>query len=324
MDGLLAVDKPSGPTSHDVVARVRRALGEKRIGHTGTLDPMATGLLLLVLGKATRLAKFLSASDKSYDATVRFGFATDTADAQGRPLGAVIEHAAPPPEAIDAALEEFRGTFLQQPPAYSAKKVGGQRSYKLARSARLQSSPDPAHPAPPAAPATTVIARRIEIVGVHADTLMLSIECSTGFYVRSLAHDLGVRLGVGAHLAALRRTKVGDVDLTGAVTLDSAERDPQRAASSVVPLAGILPRAASVILTPEGVDRAVHGRDIGPADLVPVPSGGTVSHDSEISAGGFADLLSQPMVKVLDGRGSLVAIAQPSAAGLLHPSVVLM
>jgi tRNA pseudouridine55 synthase len=321
MDGLLAVDKPSGPTSHDVVARMRRALGEKRIGHTGTLDPMATGLLLLVLGKATRLAKFLSASDKSYDATVRFGFATDTADAQGRPLGPVIEHAAPPPEAINAALDEFRGTFLQQPPAYSAKKVGGQRSYKLARSARLQPSPDRPHPAPPA---TAVTAHRIEIVGVHADTLMLSIDCSTGFYVRSLAHDLGVRLGVGAHLAALRRTKVGDVDLTAAVTLDSAEGDPQRAASSVVPLAAILPRATSVILTPEGVDRAIHGRDIGPADLVPVSSGGTVSHDGEISTGGFAGLLSQPMVKVLDARGSLVAIAQPSAAGLLHPCVVLM
>ena len=121
MDGLLVVDKPSGPTSHDVVARMRRTLHEKRIGHTGTLDPMATGLLLLVLGKATRLAKFLSASDKSYDAIVRFGFATDTADAQGRPVGPVVEHATPPRDAIDAALDAFRGTFLQQPPAYSAK-----------------------------------------------------------------------------------------------------------------------------------------------------------------------------------------------------------
>ena len=136
MDGLLIVDKPSGPTSHDVVARLRRALREKRIGHTGTLDPMATGVLLLVVGKATRLAKFLSASDKSYDAVVRFGFATDTADAQGRPLGAGQRAPMPSREAIDAALDAFRGTFMQQPPAFSAKKIDGQRSYKLARAAR--------------------------------------------------------------------------------------------------------------------------------------------------------------------------------------------
>jgi tRNA pseudouridine55 synthase len=304
MDGLLIVDKPSGPTSHDVVARMRRALRERRIGHTGTLDPMATGLLLLVLGKATRLAKFLSASDKSYDATVRFGFATDTADAQGRPLGPVIENASPSREAIDAALEAFRGTFLQQPPAYSAKKVDGQRSYKAAR-ARAAGEPRDALPAP-----ASVTAHRLEIVDVREGSLMLSIDCSTGFYVRSLAHDLGVRLGVGAHLAALRRTRVGDIDLSAAVTLDSAERDPEGAASAVVALAGILPRAASVTLTPEGIARAIHGQDIRPADLGPSTA--------------LGDLLSRPIVKVLDGRGMLVAIAKPSVGGLLHPSVVLV
>ncbi len=168
MDGLLIVDKPSGPTSHDVVARLRRVLREKRIGHTGTLDPMATGVLVLVVGKATRLAKFLSASDKSYDAIVRFGFATDTADAQGRPVGPVIDGAAPPREAIDAALDAFRGTFMQQPPAFSAKKIDGQRSYKVAR-ARARSvlrntrdeSDRPAFPAP-----ASVTTHRIEIVSV--------------------------------------------------------------------------------------------------------------------------------------------------------------
>src|SRR6187549_2368515 len=120
MDGLLIVDKPSGPTSHDVVARVRRVLREPRIGHTGTLDPLATGVLLLVVGKATRLTKFLSASDKSYDAVVRLGFATDTADALGRPLGPVHTGPLPSRDAIDAALDAFRGTFLQRPPAFSA------------------------------------------------------------------------------------------------------------------------------------------------------------------------------------------------------------
>ena len=177
MDGLLIVDKPSGPTSHDVVARLRRVLREKRIGHTGTLDPMATGVLVLVVGKATRLAKFLSASDKSYDAIVRFGFATDTHDAQGRPVGPVIEGAAPAREAIDAALDAFRGTFMQQPPAFSAKKVDGHRSYKLARSTRQERShtaTSSTFPAPPALPApTTVTTHRIEILRVDADTVAL-------------------------------------------------------------------------------------------------------------------------------------------------------
>jgi len=195
MDGLLVVDKPAGPTSHDVVARMRRALREKRIGHTGTLDPMATGVLLLVLGKATRLAQFLSGSAKSYEATVRFGFATDTADAQGRPLGPPSSVASPTVEAIDAALNAFRGTFMQQPPAFSAKKIDGQRSYKLAREAANTL------PAP-----VSVTAHRIQIVGAEADTVALRVDCSAGFYIRSLAHDLGERLGVGAHLVALRRT----------------------------------------------------------------------------------------------------------------------
>src|SRR5438045_6159015 len=118
MDGLLIVDKPAGPTSHDVVARMRRALGEARIGHTGTLEPAATGVLALVLGRATRLAQFLSTSDKTYEAVVRFGFATDTADAQGRAIG-IVSSAPPPRGAIEAALDAFRGTFMQQPPAFS-------------------------------------------------------------------------------------------------------------------------------------------------------------------------------------------------------------
>src|SRR5688572_6178548 len=133
MDGLLIVDKPAGPTSHDVVSRIRRALRERRIGHTGTLDPAATGVLLLVVGRATRLAKFLSASDKSYEAVVRIGFSTNTADADGEPIGPVWHGTLPSREAIDAALDAFRGVFLQQPPAFSAKKIDGKRSHKLAR-----------------------------------------------------------------------------------------------------------------------------------------------------------------------------------------------
>src|SRR5688572_13593351 len=140
MDGLLIIDKPSGPTSHDVVARVRRALGERRIGHTGTLDPAATGVLPLVLGRATRLARFLSASDKSYEAVVRLGVGTDTQDAAGAPSGPSYRGALPSREAIDRALDAFRGTFVQQPPAYSAKKIAGHRSYKIARATAKHSA----------------------------------------------------------------------------------------------------------------------------------------------------------------------------------------
>ena len=316
MDGLLVVDKPSGPTSHDVVARIRRALNETRIGHTGTLDPMATGVLLLVVGKATRLAKFLNASDKSYEAVVRFGFATDTADAQGRPLGPVSDRAMPSREAIEAALDAFRGTFLQQPPAFSAKKIGGQRSYKLARDARLKPSryEDPALPAP-----ASVTAHAIRVVSLDGDHVTLSLDCSAGFYVRSLAHDLGERLGIGAHLAALRRTRSGDFGLDRALALEAAQADPRCAADAIVPLADMLPALPSVILTPEGVVRVAHGQDIRPLDEVSTLNGQRSAIGPEPLA-----VSHQPFVKLLDLRGDLLAIAEPTGAGLLHPSVVLV
>jgi tRNA pseudouridine55 synthase len=328
MDGLLVVDKPSGPTSHDVVARMRRALHETRIGHTGTLDPMATGVLLLVVGKATRLAKFLNASDKSYEAVVRFGFATDTADAEGRPLGPVSDRAMPSREAIETALDAFRGTFLQQPPAFSAKKINGQRSYKLARDARLKPSrsedpvhladpadpADPAHPALPALPApTSVTAHAIRIVSLDGDHVTLSVDCSAGFYVRSLAHDLGERLGVGAHLAALRRTRTGDFGLDRALPLDAAQSDPQRTARGLIPLASMLPALPAVILTTAGVARVGHGQNIRPED----------HQVSSLNSQPFA-LSAEPFVRLLDSGGDLLGIAEATAAGLLHPSVVLV
>src|SRR5438132_2714272 len=158
MDGVLVIDKPTGPTSHDVVARVRRAIRERRIGHTGTLDPAASGVLPLVIGRATRLARFLSAGEKRYEACIRLGIVTDTGDATGSPIGAVYSGALPSRDAIESALGAFRGTFLQQPPVYSAKMIGGHRSYDLARAAARSSqhvapstqhlAPGVSHPAP--------------------------------------------------------------------------------------------------------------------------------------------------------------------------------
>jgi len=307
MDGLLVIDKPAGPTSHDVVARVRRLLRERRIGHTGTLDPAATGVLALVLGKATRLAQFLSGSDKSYEAVIRLGFSTDTGDAQGRSTGVPVTAGLPSGDAIDAALDTFRGTFLQQPPAFSAKKVDGKRSHKLAR-ARARAELDP--PDPPGLPdPVSVTAYAIEIVSTDGDRVTLRVDCSAGFYIRSLAHDLGERLGVGAHLAGLRRTRSGTLTLADAMDLEMAERQPDLAARRVIPLAGMLPGLAPVVLTAEGVRKAIHGRELGPRDC----------------ASGFGIPDAGLVYRLLDPAGDLVAIGRPSAArGFLHPSVVLV
>jgi tRNA pseudouridine55 synthase len=309
MDGLLLVDKPAGPTSHEVVACVRRALGERRIGHTGTLDPAATGLLPLVLGRATRLARFLSGHDKSYDAVVRFGLATDTYDGEGTSAGPVHSGPRPAREAVDRALDAFRGTFLQTPPAYSAKKIEGTRSYRLARRAkRERGATHPDSPAPPALPApVSVTARAIEIRDFDGDTVSLRVDCSAGFYVRSLAHDLGAALGVGAHLTALRRTHSGRLSVDDAIGLDVILLEPEQARGRMIPLARMLSDLAAITLTSEGLAHAVHGRNLGPADT---------------EQGAWrADAL---FVRMLDSAGELVGIASPAEApGFLHPSVVL-
>jgi tRNA pseudouridine55 synthase len=303
MDGLLVIDKPVGPTSHDVVARVRKVVGERRIGHTGTLDPLASGVLPLVIGRATRLARFLSAADKSYEAVLRLGIETDSGDGGGRPIGAPHVGVFPSREAIERALETFCGSFLQQPPAFSAKKIEGRRSYSLARSrARHGCLPaDPGLPAP-----VTVTARAIELVSVCSQLVTVRIDCSAGFYVRSLAHDVGRRLGTGAHLAALRRTRSGEVTLKEAIELEAAERDPLAAAARVIPLRGLLPGLPAVVLTHPGVRHAVQGRELGPGD-------------------GVARDESAPLFRLLDPEGELVGIAgRARTPGLLHPSVILM
>src|SRR5262245_34458054 len=315
MDGLLIVDKPAGPTSHDVVARVRRLLGESRVGHTGTLDPAASGVLPLVLGRATRLAQFLSQSDKVYEATIALGVSTDTCDALGQRIGTAYEGAFPAIDAVDRALDAFRGSFSQQPPAFSAKKVDGRRSYKNARAARKAGKNgllalseraegervERALPAP-----VVVTTHAIDVLSVDGPHVKLRVHCSAGFYVRSLAHDLGERLATGGHLSALRRTRSGQADIARAVPLEDLERDVSLAARVAVPLGEMLPELPSLVLTPEGARRAIHGQDLGPRDAL--RSSGE----------------SAPLVRLLDAGGDLLAIAEAGRSpGLLHPFVVL-
>jgi tRNA pseudouridine55 synthase len=299
MDGLLVIDKPSGPTSHDVVARMRRTLRERRIGHTGTLDPLATGVLPLVIGRATRLARFLSGCEKGYDAIIRLGVATDTGDADGSPLGVPYAGRWPTQGVIDEALNAFRGEFLQQPPAVSAKKIAGQRSYALVRKhIGSTSGVIQKHLA-----AVSVTVRTLIVNAAEADRVTISVDCSAGFYVRALARDLGERLGTGGHLVALRRTRVGAVTLDEALPLADAERDPAAAAAHVVPMSRMLTDLPAMTLDGDTVRRTLQGRDC--ESLIANPD-------------------ARP-VRLLDEWGDLVAIAEPSAtlAGFLHPSVVL-
>jgi tRNA pseudouridine55 synthase len=313
MDGVLVIDKPAGPTSHDVVARVRRVLRESRIGHTGTLDPGASGVLPLVIGRATRLARFLSASDKHYDAVIRLGWCTDTGDAHGARIGAAYAGVLPGRAVIEAALDGFRGTFLQQPPAYSAKKIAGHRSYALAR-AKADVLPAPA----------SVTAHTIAVVGVDGPLLTVRIACSAGFYVRSLADDLGNRLGVGAHLTALRRTASGAYTLSDAIALDIVERDRETAATAIVPLARLLQWLPRVVLTSHGATHARQGRELGPADVMSGESSEPLSITTEAAERGVA-AGGDGWVRLLDAGGQLLGLARATGdSGFLHPSVLLV
>jgi tRNA pseudouridine55 synthase len=256
-------------------------------------------MLPLVMGRATRLARFMSASDKSYEARVRLGVRTDTADAEGQSIGARYEGPMPAWDAIDTALDAFRGSFLQQPPAFSAKRIGGRRSYELARADRSL----------PALPAVPVEARAIEVMAVEGEVVTLRVDCSAGFYVRSLARDLGERLGTGAHLATLRRTRSADFGLDAAIGLEAAERDPARAAEAIVPMSRLLKSLSSVVLTADGLRHAGHGRELQAADWQ--------------TAGGVE--LDSTVVRLLDESRDLIGLARRGGrAGSLHPFVVLV
>jgi tRNA pseudouridine55 synthase len=295
MDGLLLIDKPSGPTSHDVVARIRRSSGERSIGHTGTLDPRATGLLPLLVGRATRLASLLIGSDKTYDAAVRLGVFTDTDDEEGTPLG---ERRSDLPEdaAVMAALSGFRGTIEQVPPQHSAKRVDGQRAYELARRAR-----------PVALRPVAVTVRRLDWRGREGDLLYLTVTASPGFYVRALARDLGAALGCGAHLAELRRTASGPFSVDAAIPLDLAEACGQEIVARLIAPADALPHLPMATVNAAGLRRVRHGNEVGPEHL---------------ETSWVATLGQAAAVRILDGAGHLLAVGKPRG-GSLHPVVVL-
>jgi len=293
MDGVLVVDKPQGLTSHDVVAGARRLLGEPRIGHTGTLDPLATGVLPLVIGRATRLVRFLAASDKEYDATIRFGVTTDSYDITG--VETSRTDAVPSSEDLLRALAALTGEYAQMPPAYSAKKVGGRRAYALARGEGDVALPE--------VPVRVDRAALLEFDDGRARVL---IVCSAGFYVRSFAHDLGQRVGTGACLEALRRTRAGDFTLATAMRLEEVH-EGRRVAERLVPLHALLATWPAVTLTDRGRDRVAHGRELEDGDYI-----GTGPRDPA-------------WIRLLDESGALVAMGTPGPRpGSLHPAVVLI
>lgn len=255
-DGVIVVDKPEGPTSHDVVATVRRKLGIDKVGHTGTLDPMATGVLPLVLGRGTKLARYLTGNDKSYRATLRLGITTRTLDAEGE-----VVQVRDVPERLDAlqleaALAPLRGPIDQVPPMYSAKKVGGKKLYQLARKGvEIERVAKP------------VVVHELRVVRCAPPELVFDVTCSAGTYVRVLAQDIGEHLGCGAHLVALRRTAAGPFDLAQAVTLDALVEDPTLLQQHLVPLHRALEEMPRIDITPEMGRMVLRGYQLNVADL---------------------------------------------------------
>ena len=297
---MVVVDKPAGPTSHDMVDRVRRALGERRVGHTGTLDPFATGVLPVCVGKATRLVRFLALGDKVYEAAVRLGFGTTTDDGTGEPLGP------PRPVAVDegalrAALRALTGTLDQIPPAFSAKRLQGRRLYELAREGA------PVAPAP-----SRVTVHEIQVREWVGDTLRIEVRCSPGTYIRAIARDLGAALGCGGHLTELRRTRSGAFGLEHAVPGDALDASVREC---LQPLRDCLLEWPALAVTEEGKRALRHGRDLS----------------RSLVATGFPDDGPAEWYRVLDDTGELLAVAAPRGFGAgagaeptFHPEVVLL
>jgi tRNA pseudouridine55 synthase len=291
LHGALVIRKPMGMTSHDVVNRVRRITGEKSVGHLGTLDPMATGVLPMLLGKLTRLSQFYLKSEKEYSGEIRFGFSTDTYDADGEKVG----ESRPVKLELDKLkkiADQFVGETLQMPPPFSAKKVKGVPAYKLARkNIETELKPVP------------ITVHKYQIVQLYGDLAEFVIEVSAGTYVRGIAHEMGKVMGCGAHLARLERTRSGDFTLQQSVTLeelDAAVRE-NRIEQVMIPIKYLLPNIPNVI-----------------ADE---PAGIKIRHGNAVNLPIYTQA---KFVKVFDTEGELVAIGQQIAGSLYQPKIVLV
>jgi len=303
MDGVLVLDKPAGMTSHDAVNRLRRITGERSIGHLGTLDPMATGVLPMLLGRMTRLAQFYLHCEKEYEGEIRLGFATDTYDATGQATGAEIEVKCSEAEIREAA-GKFAGVIEQMPPPYSAKKVAGVPAYKLARKNQsVELKP------------VKVEVKRFEINSVRENLISFRAQVASGTYLRSIAHDLGRELGVGGHLASLRRTAVGEFRIEDACTLEQLTASSKDASDTMsdneyyVKLKigqylchprTLLPALPSVTAPPEALPRLLNGNAVN-----------------------LPEFSSARMVKVFRNQTDLLAVVQRVAGTLFQPKVVL-
>jgi tRNA pseudouridine55 synthase len=289
MNGLLVLDKPPGVTSHDVVAIVRRATGEKSSGHLGTLDPMATGVLPLLLGKYTRLAQFFGQAEKDYTGHIRFGFATDTFDADGvpaadaRPLNLSLEE-------LRALGQRFRGEMDQLPPIFSAKKINGVAAHKLAR-AGVEVAVKPAR----------ITIHHFALTSLEGDMAAFTMSVSAGGYVRSVAHELGQLAGCGAHLSSLRRTQAGAFLLRQAITIDQLKN------ASVAELEALLPHPRTLLpeMPSVTVDDQVAGR---------------LRNGMQVN---LPDFTQAPLLKVFTTPTDLLAIGRRIAGTLVQPIVVL-
>jgi tRNA pseudouridine55 synthase len=257
-DGLLIIDKPADWTSHDVVAKVRKLCRTKRVGHTGTLDPFATGVLVICLNRATRLVQFLTGADKDYLATMRFGFATDTGDLTGTPLAPQTSTAHLTDALIENALAPFRGRITQIPPMYSAKKIGGVKLYEMARRGEEIERP----------PIAVEITHLTLVAPLHNDECTMRVMCSSGTYIRTLAEDIGKQLGLGAHLTSLRRMRVGTCDLSRALTLEQLAALADDFPTVVQPMADAL-ALPEVQLSAGEREMIAHGRAIQAASQWP-------------------------------------------------------
>lgn len=304
VNGVLIIDKSAGLTSHDVVHRARRILGQRSIGHLGTLDPMATGVLPLVIGSFTRLAQFYLSSEKTYEGTIRFGFSTDTYDAEGEATSEAKDVALSREE-VETVAGRFRGVISQSPPPYSAKKIKGVPAYKLARKQKeVRLEP------------VQVEVKELEILATRADRADFRARVGSGTYMRSVAHDMGQALGCGAHLESLRRTSVAEFTLGEAHTLEKIEQavaDSHRDGNSAQPQETRVGDIEAMF---------VHPRKLLPSIPSVMADEMAVAHIRSGRPVNLPELSRARQVKVFAGQRDLIAIATRVAGTLFHPKIV--